>query len=630
MDFGSDIFGSQKGIEISPAAEIIFVADMFVDEYVGGAELTSEALISSAPFVVQKVKSSELTKELIHSRGAIGKHWVFGNFASASPEMLVLIMQHTEYSVLEYDFKFCKWRSPQKHESVDAKPCDCAENGNGKFVSMFYQNAKSIWWMSEKQKDEYNKRFPELKGTSQRVLSSVFDEGFWVKLADLKQKQKGLQKKGWLVLGSPSWVKGYEQSLSVAKSKGYDYEEVWNIPYVDLLEKLAAAEGLVYHPAGWDTCPRLVIEAKLLGCKLDINDNVLHKDEIWFNSPQVAIESYLYAARQTFWTAIKNIIDWKPKISGYTTTMNCKNGGYPWVKSIESLLGFCDEVVVVDGGSTDGTWETLESWALDEPRLKIKKEKRDWNDTRHAVFDGAQKALARSLCTGEFCWQQDADEVLEPQDFKKVKLLARNFPQLYDLVCLPVVEFWGSEKKIRIDVTPWKWRLSRNLSHITHGIPAPLRQYDEEGKLYALQGTDGCDYIHSETGDYIPYSNFYNEHAHNTRMHALEGNQEAMQAYADWFMRSVHALPSIRHFSWCDIRRKIRTYKDYWSRHWQSLYNVTQEDTAKNNMFFNKPWSEVTDADIDELAIRLAKEKGGHVFHQKIDWSKPSPWIELK
>ena len=39
------------------------------------------------------------------------------------------------------------------------------------------------------------------------------------------------------------------------------------------------------------------------------------------------------------------------------------------------MLGFCDEVVVVDGGSTDGTWEELHDWALSEPRLKVHKEK---------------------------------------------------------------------------------------------------------------------------------------------------------------------------------------------------------------------------------------------------------------
>ena len=36
--------------------------------------------------------------------------------------------------------------------------------------------------------------------------------------------------------------------------------------------------------------------------------------------------------------------------------------------------------------------------------------------SRHAVFDGAQKAEARSRCTGDFLWQMDADEVVHENE----------------------------------------------------------------------------------------------------------------------------------------------------------------------------------------------------------------------
>ena len=64
-------------------------------------------------------------------------------------------------------------------------------------------------------------------------------------------------------------------------------------------------------------------------------------------------------------------------------------------------------------------------------------------------------------------------------------------------------------------------------------------------------------------------------------------------------------LPGVYHYSWYDLSRKIKTYKNYWSQHWQSMYNIVQEDTIENNMFFDKPWSEVTDSEIDNLAKKL-------------------------
>jgi hypothetical protein len=88
-------------------------------------------------------------------------------------------------------------------------------------------------------------------------------------------------------------------------------------------------------------------------------------------------------------------------------------------------------------------------------------------------------------------------------------------------------------------------------------------------------------------------------------------------------------LPGVYHYSWFNISRKIKTYKEYWTRHWQSIYNIKQDDTAENNMFFDKKWSDVPELEIDELAVRLEKEMGGWIFHKKIDWNNPSPSVMI-
>jgi len=141
------------------------------------------------------------------------------------------------------------------------------------------------------------------------------------------------------------------------------------------------------------------------------------------------------------------------------------------------------------------------------------------------------------------------------EDWEKVRQLCKNFPKSTNLLCLPVVEYWGSKEKVRIDVTPWKWRLSRNLPHITHGIPMPLRRFDENGDLYSVQGTDGCDYIHVKTGNPIASGNFFTDEANRVRAVALGGHSEAIHAYETWFNHVVEMLPTPRHFSWIDIER---------------------------------------------------------------------------
>ena len=44
-------------------------------------------------------------------------------------------------------------------------------------------------------------------------------------------------------------------------------------------------------------------------------------------------------------------------------------------------------------------------------------------------------------------------------------------------------------------------------------------------------------------------------------------------------------------------------------------------------MFFDKPWSDVTDKEISELAIKLRNEMGGWIFHRKIDFNQPTKWL---
>jgi hypothetical protein len=71
-------------------------------------------------------------------------------------------------------------------------------------------------------------------------------------------------------------------------------------------------------------------------------------------------------------------------------------------------------------------------------------------------------------------------------------------------------------------------------------------------------------------------------------------------------------------------------YRTHWSKFWQSLYNMKQEDTAENNMFFDKLWSDVTAEEVIALASKLKEEMGGWIFHRKIDWNNPTPSVMIE
>ncbi len=637
FDFNSNVFGGNPILQIPASAKIIFVADMFASEYAGGAELTSQALIDASPFEVYKLHSRDVNLETL-KQGA-DKFWIFGNFTEMNPQLIPSIVGNLRYSILEYDYKYCKARSPEKHFDIAHVPCDCHTQMNGKIVSAFFYGSMHLWWMSEKQKDRYMTLFPFLNERDNTVLSSVFDDITFGFIKSLRSRQPKLEdRKGWIVLGSNSWVKGADAAKQWCEENNKEYEVVWNLPYPQLLEKLSNAEGFVYLPAGGDTCPRMVIEAKLLGCKLQLNDFVQHKDEEWFATDDVnAIEEYLYTARKTFWSGITSAMNYKATVSGYTTTFNCIKQQYPFEKCIQSMLQFCDEICVVDGGSTDGTRERLLALQLNDvnsravdllldadgwitnSKIKVKVIERDWDNPRFAVFDGMQKAEARAMCTKEFCWQMDSDEIVHEDDATRIPEMCRSMPQGADILALPVIEYWGGPEKVRLAVQPWKWRLSRNKPNITHGIPAELRKSDFEGDLYAAEGTDGCDMIDKNTLQRLPHISFYTEDVENARRHAMMGNQQAKQEYENWLNAVSNGLPGVFHYSWFDLPRKIRLYRDYWTKHWNSLYGKSLEDTAENNMMFDLPWSQVTDEMIEEKAKQMKEKLGGWIWHRKWD-----------
>ena len=80
-----------------------------------------------------------------------------------------------------------------------------------------------------------------------------------------------------------------------------EYEVLWNVPPPEFLERLSSFKGVCFKPSGLDTCPRLVIEAKLLGCEVELNDNVQHTQEEWFNLEYDGIVEYLKSRPDFFW-----------------------------------------------------------------------------------------------------------------------------------------------------------------------------------------------------------------------------------------------------------------------------------------------------------------------------------------
>jgi len=275
----------------------IFVSDMFVQDYSGGAELTTEAIIASCPKdnQVVSVHSSKLTQQLLDkNKDAV---YIICNFSDLNDKVKLYMCKNTNYSIIEYDYKFCRFRSLEKHFSVTGKECDCLKQMPGKINSAFYGYASRLWFMSAAQKKIFLSNINVLKEANCSVLSSIFSQGDLRFIESIKDNEKNNK---YLVLGSNSWIKGTQECINYAKENNLQFELVQNIPYHELLIKMSTSKGLIFLPVGSDTCPRFVIEAKLLGCDIIVNDFVQHVDEKWFDT-QKSCYSYLKSRSEVFW-----------------------------------------------------------------------------------------------------------------------------------------------------------------------------------------------------------------------------------------------------------------------------------------------------------------------------------------
>jgi adenylate kinase family enzyme len=354
---------------------------MFSEHYKGGAELTSEAIIDGSLFPVNKVLTSQLTTKILEDNK--NHFWIFGNFANLSQDCMLYAAKNLQYSVIEYDYKYCKYRLPEKHAAAEGR-CDCATSMHAKVVSIFLNNAVKTWWMSKKQMEIQQEVFPFLKNDNNAVLSSIFSEETLNYIDSLDATKKNDK---WIILDSPSWVKGVEASKQYAEENNLEYEMVWGLEYKHFLKKMAESKGMIFLPNGSDTCPRMIIEAKLLGCELILNDNVQHKDEDWFQTKET-VKEYLKNRSKFFWSNLENvaydIIGTPPKTEQVNNNIKYKiiipfYNVEKWIeKSIESLKRQDYEnfdCILIDDMSTDKTCEVINNEISDDKRFTLIKNK---------------------------------------------------------------------------------------------------------------------------------------------------------------------------------------------------------------------------------------------------------------
>jgi hypothetical protein len=144
---------------------------------------------------------------------------------------------------------------------------------------------------------------------------------------------------------------------------------------------------------------------------------------------------------------------------------NVLKTGYPFVESIAASLPICDEFLISDGFSTDGTFEVLEK--ISKINKKVKIHRQEWPNTKkYSVIAEVTNAL-RAKCIGDYIFSIQANEVVHEDSVDFIRTIPEICPQVntFSLPFIHLVRDYRFFEDFRL-------RFSKNLDNIVAVVDA--------------------------------------------------------------------------------------------------------------------------------------------------------------
>lgn len=103
----------------------------------------------------------------------------------------------------------------------------------------------------------------------------------------------------------------------------------------------------------------------------------------------------------------------KPGLSGIIPIADAIQMDYPIRECLESMRAVCDEIVVADWKSSDGTTEMLNEWTADDPKIKVVHYSPHEEPRGMPEYNLRWMNYARERVSHQMMLHMDADEILD-------------------------------------------------------------------------------------------------------------------------------------------------------------------------------------------------------------------------
>ena len=265
----------------------VFISDLLLkDGIIGGGELNNHELcqiLRKNGHEVLESNSHLLTENFLKSHK--NSKFIFGNFLNVPRNLFLHIQNKTQYLIYEHDHKYLKSRNPALYKNFLAPQEEIV-------FKKFYVNAQSILCQSKMHKDILVKNL-----NLENIISvggNLWSEETFDHIREISKVQK---EKKFSIMDSPIPHKNTFEAVRYCRVKNIPYELIPSCQHKEFLKKISQNDTLIFLPQTPETLSRIVVEARMLGCKVITNNLVGATSEDWFSLKGEKLISIMYEKR---------------------------------------------------------------------------------------------------------------------------------------------------------------------------------------------------------------------------------------------------------------------------------------------------------------------------------------------
>jgi hypothetical protein len=275
--------------------KIVFIADFFVDQILGGGELNNEELLKilrTQGHHIKRLNSHLATPDFIEENK--NSKFIIANFVNLQPTSLQALY-NKQYVIYEHDHKYLTTRDPSKFKDFLA-PKEAIINYE------FYKEANAVFCQSQFHLDIIYKNLK---------LDNLINLGgnLWSEKSLDLMTSLALSPKSesCAIMHSSIEHKNTREAVMYCEYKKIPFKLIGSDNYEIFLKQMSDNDTFVFFPKTPETLSRVIVEARMMGLSIITNKSVGATREEWYQLKGIDLIKKVRKMRETIPQAVLEV-----------------------------------------------------------------------------------------------------------------------------------------------------------------------------------------------------------------------------------------------------------------------------------------------------------------------------------